>query len=47
MNIPIKDQEKFLEICKEFGGYCECEILMNAATILLDEDSSFKNFTPD
>jgi len=31
-------EENFLEICKEFGGYCDCEILMNAAPILLDED---------
>ena len=38
MNISKEDQEKFLEICKEFGGYCDCEILMNAAPILLDED---------
>ncbi len=31
MNIPKDEQEKFLEKCKEYGGYCDCEILMNAA----------------
>ena len=39
MNISEKDQEKFLELFKYFGGYCDCEILMNAAPHLLDHFS--------
>lgn len=38
MRIPQTDQEKVLEICKENGGYCDCEILMNAARFLLGEE---------
>ena len=38
MRIPQADQEKVLEICKEQGGYCDCEILMNAAPYLLGEE---------
>jgi len=30
MGINETDQNKFLDICKEYGGYCDCEILMNA-----------------
>ncbi|HEY0090163.1 MAG TPA: DUF2695 domain-containing protein [Candidatus Lokiarchaeia archaeon] len=30
MGINEIDQNKFLDICKEYGGYCDCEILMNA-----------------
>ena len=37
MKMPIVEQEKILEICKEYGGYCDCEILMNAAPKLLGE----------
>ena len=37
MKISQADQEKILEICKENGGYCDCEILMNAAPLLLGE----------
>ena len=39
MGIPLADQEKILEICKEHGGHCDCEILMNAARFLLGEES--------
>jgi len=39
MGIPQIDQEKVLEICKELGGHCDCEILMNAARFLLGEES--------
>ena len=38
MRIPQIDQEKVLEICKENGGHCDCEILMNAARFLLGEE---------
>ena len=39
MKIPQVDQEKVLEICKESGGHCDCEILMNAARFLLGEET--------
>lgn len=39
MEIPQQEQEKFLKICQEYDGYCDCEILMNAAQFLLDEDT--------
>lgn len=39
MNIPEEEQEKFIELCKEYGGYCDCEILMNAAPYLLGEET--------
>ena len=35
MGISLVDQEKVLEICKENGGHCDCEILMNAERFLL------------
>ena len=38
MRIPQADQGKVLEICKENGGHCDCEILMNAAFYLLGEE---------
>ena len=37
MHIPKAEQNKFLDFCKELGGYCDCEILMNAAESLLGE----------
>lgn len=39
MNVPKEEQNKFLEICKEYGRYCDCEILMNAAQMLLGEET--------
>ena len=30
MGISDEDQEEFLEICKCYGGYCDCEIFWNA-----------------
>lgn len=41
MRIPQADQEKILEICKENGGHCDCEILMNAAPFLLGEETPY------
>ena len=38
MRIPQIDQEKVIEICKENGGHCDCEILMNAARFLIGEE---------
>ncbi len=40
MGISYTDQEKVLEICKENGRCCDCEILMNSARILLGEEST-------
>ena len=40
MGIPPIDQEKLLEICKEFGGRCDNEILMNVSQFLLGEEST-------
>lgn len=37
MKFPIDDQDRILDICKENSGYCDCEILMNAASLLLNE----------
>jgi len=28
MKIPKAEQEKFLELCKEYGGYCDCEMII-------------------
>ena len=39
MKITQTDQEKILEICKEYGGHCDCEILMNATRFLLGEEA--------
>jgi hypothetical protein len=39
MKIPIKTQQTFFKLSKEFGGYCDCEILMNAASRLLKEET--------
>lgn len=39
MKIPKKEQDKLLELCKELGGFCDCEILMNAAMGLLGEET--------
>lgn len=30
MNIPEKEQEEFLEDCRNSGGFCDCEIFLNA-----------------
>jgi len=39
MNIPKENQDSLLEKRKDYGGYCDCEILMNAAPILLGEET--------
>lgn len=39
MKIPINEQNKVIELCKENNGYCDCEILMNAAPQLLNEET--------
>ena len=39
MNIPKNIQIKLLKKCKELDGYCDCEILKNAAKRLLGEET--------
>lgn len=39
MDVPVKEQDKLLELCKKYGGHCDCEILMNAASWLINEDT--------
>ncbi len=39
MEIDKAKQEEFLELCKENGGYCDCEILMNVAPKLLGKET--------
>ncbi|GAH04401.1 unnamed protein product [marine sediment metagenome] len=39
MKIPKREQDNFLKLCKELGGFCDCEILMNAAEGLLGEET--------
>jgi len=41
MEIPKATQEEFLTFCRAFGGYCDCEILMNAAPYLLGEETPY------
>ncbi|MHA1932631.1 MAG: DUF2695 domain-containing protein [Promethearchaeota archaeon] len=40
MKIPSEEQTAFIALCKNYGGYCDCEILMNAAPHLLNEEAS-------
>ena len=35
MGLGKETQNKFLELCGYYGGYCDCEILLNAARFLL------------
>jgi len=39
MKVSKEIQNLFFEKCKEYGGYCDCEILMNAAQMLLNEET--------
>ena len=38
MNISKIEQDIFLEECEMLGGYCDCEILLNAEEGLLGEE---------
>ena len=35
MGINKENQDKFLELCGYYSGYCDCEILLNTARFLL------------
>ncbi len=37
MGIDKETQDKFFELCKYYGGYCDCEIIFNAKPRLLEE----------
>ena len=39
MDIPLAEQEILFELCQKYGGNCDCEILMNAAPWLLNEET--------
>jgi hypothetical protein len=34
MGIAKEDQKKFLENCRESGGFCDCEIFLNSEDYL-------------
>ena len=36
MNISNETQEKFYELCKYYGGYCDCEIVFNTKPLFFD-----------
>jgi len=37
MNIPIDEQEEFLEDCRYSGGFCDCEIFLNSEDYLREK----------
>ena len=37
MSIPKKDQEEFLDDCRSVGGFCDCEIFLNAEEFLREK----------
>jgi len=37
MDIPTKEQEEFLEDCRNAGGFCDCEIFLNAEEYLREK----------
>ena len=39
MDIQLVEQQILFELCKKYGGNCDCEILMNAAPRLLKEET--------
>ena len=39
MGVSKEQQEILLDLCQEYGGFCDCEILMNAAPHLLNEET--------
>lgn len=39
MRILKNQQDLLIDLCQEYGGFCDCEILMNAASYLLGEDT--------
>ena len=37
MGVEKEVQEQFFELCKYYGGYCDCEIILNAKPQFLEE----------
>jgi hypothetical protein len=37
MGVPKKEQEEFLEDCRRAGGFCDCEIFLNAEEYLREK----------
>ena len=37
MGVKQEVQDRFLELCQHYGGYCDCEIVLNAASVFLEE----------
>ena len=37
MGITKDTQDKFLELCGSYDGYCDCEILLNSARHFLEQ----------
>jgi hypothetical protein len=37
MGVPKKDQEEFLDDCRSAGGFCDCEIFLNAEEFLREK----------
>lgn len=42
MGVSVVEIEAFLEMCRGFGGYCDCEILFNAEEKVLNALSKKK-----
>ena len=39
MAVPKKEQEEFLDDCRSAGGFCDCEIFLNAEEFLREKYS--------
>ena len=37
MNIPMEQQEEFLDDCRKSGGFCDCEIFLNSEDYLREK----------
>lgn len=38
MGVEKEVQEQFFELCKYYGGFCDCEIILNAKARFLEQD---------
>ena len=37
MGVKQEVQDQFLKLCQHYGGHCDCEIVLNAASVFLGE----------
>jgi hypothetical protein len=37
MNIPLAEQDEFLQDCRDSGGFCDCEIFLNSEEYLREK----------